>query len=380
MHRGGSTLILNLMTLDPRNMRLGLASDGFNPFGQMSTSYSMWKIDVYLQLLIEELKGLWTFGGGVMIIGESGVLVEVLHVQYPLGIIVWLFKFRCHQVDDHIEDDTLCRSDVDLTIVERSILRHVTNGFIDDVDEFTYHMQATMNYNDKPLIMSSSYPRNNFMETDAMFLEFEDDLDNIAGGSSSVGDNAGSSSQQPATLTPKRCAQSQLLELECHVAINARIPMTIASRAEKPISPHVVRFNQAIGVCVRKTFFVCCLKWADIGREYIEVVKGDLQRFFVLVEDQMLMTFKEFRVDYHRHFKKYSNLEETRANPPNALVGLYEDWHFLCNHYMSRAFQEQSRTNKAAKQKQPYNHRSGSKPQRMCIANAGTPIPAYPRG
>uniref|UniRef100_A0A9I9ECN4 CACTA en-spm transposon protein n=1 Tax=Cucumis melo TaxID=3656 RepID=A0A9I9ECN4_CUCME len=70
-------------------------------------------------------------------------------------------------------------------------------------------------------IMSSSYPRNNFMETNAILLELEDDLDNMAGGSSSVGDNTGeSSSQQPATPTPRRRAQSRLLELEHHVAIN----------------------------------------------------------------------------------------------------------------------------------------------------------------
>ncbi|KAK9986017.1 hypothetical protein SO802_030968 [Lithocarpus litseifolius] len=77
---------------DPRNVRLGLASDGFNPFGNMSTSYSMWpvvlmpynlppwrcmkdpymilslliprrkapgnKIDVYLRLLVDDLKEL----------------------------------------------------------------------------------------------------------------------------------------------------------------------------------------------------------------------------------------------------------------------------------------------------------------------------------
>ena len=83
-------------TSDPWNVCLGLASDGFNPFGQMSTSYSMWpvvllpynlppwkcmketnffmsllipgpksagrKIYVYLQPLIEELKELWNFG------------------------------------------------------------------------------------------------------------------------------------------------------------------------------------------------------------------------------------------------------------------------------------------------------------------------------
>uniref|UniRef100_A0A9I9EJ70 CACTA en-spm transposon protein n=1 Tax=Cucumis melo TaxID=3656 RepID=A0A9I9EJ70_CUCME len=109
-----------------------------------------------------------------------------------------------------------------------------------------------------------SYRRSNFMETDDMFLQFEDDLDNIAGGSSFMGDNTGSFSQQT-TPTPRRRAQSRLLELERHIAINGRIPMTIASGAEKLISPHAVRFNQAIGVCVRKIFSVRYLKWATLG-------------------------------------------------------------------------------------------------------------------
>ena len=81
---------------DPRNVRLGLATDGFNPFGTMSISYSMWPvvlvpynmppwrcmkemfvnlsllipgprapgkdIDIYLRPLIEELKELWHEG------------------------------------------------------------------------------------------------------------------------------------------------------------------------------------------------------------------------------------------------------------------------------------------------------------------------------
>ncbi|KAH7858626.1 hypothetical protein Vadar_025992 [Vaccinium darrowii] len=80
----------------PRNVRLGMATDGFNPFGNMSTSYSMvlvfmvpynlppWKcmkepfcfmsllipgpsaigrdIDIYLRPLIDELKELWENG------------------------------------------------------------------------------------------------------------------------------------------------------------------------------------------------------------------------------------------------------------------------------------------------------------------------------
>lgn len=81
---------------DPRNVRLGLASDGFNPFGNMHNSYSMWPVvlvpynlppwkclkqqffmmsllipgprapgkdmDIYLQPLVDELKELWIDG------------------------------------------------------------------------------------------------------------------------------------------------------------------------------------------------------------------------------------------------------------------------------------------------------------------------------
>ncbi|KAA0046856.1 CACTA en-spm transposon protein [Cucumis melo var. makuwa] len=100
----------------------------------------------------------------------------------------------------------------------------------------------------------------------------------------------GSSSQQHATPTPRSRAQSRLLELERHVAINGCIPMTIASRAEKLISPHAT----------------------DVGREYIEVVKDDLQRLFVLDFNDQAMN------------RKYSDLEEARANPPKALYELAE--------------------------------------------------------
>ncbi|KAA0035038.1 CACTA en-spm transposon protein [Cucumis melo var. makuwa] len=220
-----------------------------------------------------------------------------------------------HQVDEHIEDDTLCRTDVDLTIVERPIVRHVTDDFIDDVNEHLHYVVI---------------PHTNFLKIDAMFLEFSDDLDNLVGGSSSMGDNSVGLSSQPSatpTSTPRRRAQSRLLGLERYVATNERILMTIAPDTEKPIFP-ICRLLQPgyMCVCVPKTFLVRYLKWANIGREYIEVW------FFVLdfndqvmnrfVEHQMLNTFKKFR-DCHRHFKKYSNPEVARANPPHLLtIGL----------------------------------------------------------
>ena len=82
--------------LEPRNVRLGLAIDGFNPFGNMNNNYNMWpviiipynlpywlvikepyfmlsllipsphqprnKIDIYLNPLVDELKELWKEG------------------------------------------------------------------------------------------------------------------------------------------------------------------------------------------------------------------------------------------------------------------------------------------------------------------------------
>ncbi|KAA0067314.1 CACTA en-spm transposon protein [Cucumis melo var. makuwa] len=67
---------------------------------------------------------------------------------------------------------------------------------------------------------------------------------------------------------------SRLLELERHVAVNGRIPMTIAPGVEKPISPHAVRFSQAIGMCVRKTFPVYCLKnYQTLASEIEEMQK-----------------------------------------------------------------------------------------------------------
>ncbi|KAA0040362.1 CACTA en-spm transposon protein [Cucumis melo var. makuwa] len=90
---------------------------------------------------------------------------------------------------------------------------------------------------------------------------------------------------------------------------------------------------KSLGDCYclfRGIFSVHCLRLVDVGREYIKVIKGDLQHFFMLdfnnqamnrfIEHQMLTSFKEFRADCHTHFKKYSDPEEARANPSHMLI------------------------------------------------------------
>ena len=97
---------------DPRNIRLGLAADGFNPFGMLNVAYTTWpvilipynlppwlcfmqpywmmsmlipgpkspgmNIDVYLQPLIDELIELWVIG--VETWDENGKETFTLHV------------------------------------------------------------------------------------------------------------------------------------------------------------------------------------------------------------------------------------------------------------------------------------------------------------
>uniref|UniRef100_A0A9I9CHT6 CACTA en-spm transposon protein n=1 Tax=Cucumis melo TaxID=3656 RepID=A0A9I9CHT6_CUCME len=148
-----------------------------------------------------------------------------------------------------------------------------------------------------------SYLRNNFMRKMLCSSSKEDDLDNLARGSSSAGDNTGSSSQPPSTSTSRRHAQSRLLELEHHVAVNGRIPMTIA-----PIR--------------------CSLQPGDRHVRAKDISIAALSGW-TLAENTLRSSMVTFR-----HFKKYNDLEEARANPPNVLVGRHEDWHFLCDHYM----------------------------------------------
>ncbi|KAK9195543.1 hypothetical protein WN943_003666 [Citrus x changshan-huyou] len=66
MLKGGRILIRNTIGLQPQNVRLGLATDGFNPFGNMNNSYRPKApgkdIYVYPRPSIEELKELWDVG------------------------------------------------------------------------------------------------------------------------------------------------------------------------------------------------------------------------------------------------------------------------------------------------------------------------------
>ncbi|XP_031741168.1 uncharacterized protein LOC116403757 [Cucumis sativus] len=180
-----------------------------------------------------------------------------------------------------------------------------------------------------------------FDESDALFY-FNVNKFNDARGTSSVGDTSDGS--QPTARTPRRREHSRNLKLDRYVQQNGKIPISIVPRKDKPISPHAIIFSCTIVELTRDTFPGHALKWTGTTPEYIKLVKDSLQQWFMLdftdptltrfVEYQM-RTWKEFKGQNHRHFKKFSDPEQARANPPSILKNRVEDWHFLCDHYLT---------------------------------------------
>ncbi|KAA0066669.1 cytochrome P450 CYP82D47-like [Cucumis melo var. makuwa] len=98
-------------------------------------------------------------------------------------IFVMISSHLGHRMDEHIEDDTLCRPDVDLAVVERPIVHHaLMNSYT--IMKNNYHIkadQAIMNNNDESCTMSS-FP-SSFEDINSLFLEFDDTFNNARGSS-----------------------------------------------------------------------------------------------------------------------------------------------------------------------------------------------------
>ncbi|KAA0047387.1 (R)-mandelonitrile lyase 1-like [Cucumis melo var. makuwa] len=157
------------------------------------------------------------------------------------------------------------RLDVDSTMVERPIVRHVVDNFINDDDE-------QLSIQSRPSTMSNFLT--DFGDSNSLFYFNVEEFNNI-GGTSLVSDMSDAS--QPTAQTPRRRKHLRNLELERYVAQDEKIPIPIAPQQDISISSHVVRFSNTIDVLTWDTFPVRFLKWTNVTLEYIKLVKCDLQ-------------------------------------------------------------------------------------------------------
>ncbi|KAA0049832.1 uncharacterized protein E5676_scaffold118G00400 [Cucumis melo var. makuwa] len=185
-----------------------------------------------------------------------------------------------HSMDEHIENDTLCKPRVVLIVVQRSIVHHVADDFINDDD-------------------AQLSPQNMSLELDNVF--------NNAGGvgeSSSMGNTLDC---PPPTRTSWRCQYSQKLELDKYALKWVDVPL---------------EYIKVIKGDLRRWFM-------------LDFTDRALTRF---VEQQMLSMWKEFKGDNHRHFKQFNNSKEACANPPPRMMNrAITDLHAFTVHLVEKA-------------------------------------------
>ncbi|KAA0061249.1 CACTA en-spm transposon protein [Cucumis melo var. makuwa] len=140
-----------------------------------------------------------------------------------------------------------------------------------------------------------------FDEIDVMFLEFAEALKNPAEGSSPMGDNSISTVRVEA--------------LHCNQWVN--------SDDDRPW--HGEGYFPTCRLLQPSDMHVCAKDIFHLLPEWFFVLDFNDQAMNRFVEHQMFNTFKEFRGNYHRHFKKYSDPDEARVNPPHLLVRRDED-------------------------------------------------------
>ncbi|KAA0040155.1 uncharacterized protein E6C27_scaffold1302G00020 [Cucumis melo var. makuwa] len=121
-----------------------------------------------------------------------------------------------HRVADHVEDDTLCSVDVHPTEVERLIVLHVDDDFINNDDEqFSFHI---LSYASFILVYMSPDTMSQFLfgfnESDGLF-DFNAEEFNTIADMSYVDDTSDAS--RPTAPTSRRRKHSRNLELERYV-------------------------------------------------------------------------------------------------------------------------------------------------------------------
>ncbi|KAA0055907.1 (R)-mandelonitrile lyase 1-like [Cucumis melo var. makuwa] len=134
-----------------------------------------------------------------------------------------------------------------------------------------------------------------------------------------------SDASQPTARTLRRQEHSKNLELDRYVALNGKIPISIALGQYKSISPHVVRFRNTTGE-TQDTFSIYFLKWTNVTLEYIELVKSALQIDTSYVTTTLLDNFRATRAKQPYHHNSKAELFLQRQDE------LAKQWGHLIDH------------------------------------------------
>ncbi|XP_070666102.1 uncharacterized protein [Malus domestica] len=80
------------------------------------------------------------------------------------------------------------------------------------------------------------------------------------------------------------------------------------------------------------------------------------------LEETLASRYKNWKHNFHNHFKIWDNLEIARLHVPSELNDRPEDWEWLCKHFTDPNFVKKFVAGQIARESKTLLHHSGSKP------------------
>ncbi|KAM2527936.1 hypothetical protein TB1_025135 [Malus domestica] len=112
--------------------------------------------------------------------------------------------------------------------------------------------------------------------------------------------------------------------------------------------------------------------WAKIPEETKILVRHKLSCVYdledvspevmVYLEETLATRYKQWKNNFHKHFKRWDDPEIARLHVPDELKDRPEDWEWLCKHFTDPKFVKKSIAGQKARESKTLLHHSGSQP------------------
>ncbi|TYK19802.1 putative Transposase family tnp2 [Cucumis melo var. makuwa] len=281
-------------TLDPWNVHLGLASNGFNLFGNMCTVYSMWLV-VLISYNLSPCKCM----------KESNFIMLLLIPSLRSPGTLW-------NIEGKTKDTTHARLE-DLHLIEvgnRLVKPHASYTLTSSKRVAFFHFLKSVKFSDGiETRFSWDEENDDSIPKDDIVVESEEFMQKVI------------KTHERDDLSHDFFSLVMGPSLDVQSYIGCIMGGTMSQFSSG--------FDENNGLF-------------DFNVKDFNIILGTSSQWFVLdftdlaltrfVEHQILSMYKEFRGQNHRHFKKFDDPEQVRANPPPKLSNREKDWHFLCDH------------------------------------------------
>ncbi|CAL5399944.1 unnamed protein product [Camellia sinensis] len=334
---------------DPRNVRLGLASDGFNPFGNMSNSYSIWPVFL-VPYNLPPWKCLSTVPASIELVDIAG-LVKGASQGEGLGN-----KFLSHirEVDSILQSmSTRGRGRAGYVPRPHAPTPHASTKSVRSSTQSTPGPHASI----KSVRSSTLHPF-----TSESVHEVTSQVSHSDTSSTHCNTDVGTSKGK------RGRGKSRSLKLAKLKNQGVRLPIQICKVSGRPYGEASEKFTSELGIVTRQFAPQNVPSWTDISEEDKETLVAYLQEGFKFTNEPYAIEsilnlmhdrYKSYRHDLRQRFRSFPTMESALADPPENMEK--ETWKFLCEKWSDKDYKVRCGKNKLNREKLKVLHTAGSK-------------------